>query len=88
MEEQESLTDLTRAQRKALEKKRRKAKREKERARLMKEKPDANFRHPKDEEEIRIARNTMGNLPVHDVFFLLYKSSTLHFRHVPTQNQR
>merc|ERR1719285_239198 len=58
--EQESLMDLTRAQRKALEKKRRKAKRAKEWERLMKEQPDEKYKNPKDEEEIRVARATLG----------------------------
>ena len=58
--EQDSMLDLTRAQRKALEKKRRKAKRAQEWERLMKEMPDEKYKNPKDEEEIRVARATLG----------------------------
>jgi hypothetical protein len=52
---------MSRAQRKAEELKRRKEKRKKEWARLMKEKPDQRYENPQDEQEIRTARATLGN---------------------------
>nr|AAS21445.1 hypothetical protein FLJ31910-like protein [Oikopleura dioica] len=52
--------DASRAQRKAEEKKARKEKRKREWEELMKQKPDDNTINPKDEEEIRIAKKTLG----------------------------
>ncbi|CAG5111754.1 Oidioi.mRNA.OKI2018_I69.chr2.g6028.t1.cds [Oikopleura dioica] len=52
--------DASRAQRKAEEKKARKEKRKREWEELMKQKPDDNRINPKDEEEIRIAKKTLG----------------------------